>query len=381
MRWRSVGPANMAGRVSDVEGNPQNPREFYVAYATGGVWKTTNSGTTWANITDNANIYSTSEIAIAPSDTNTIWIGTGEEDSRNSMSPGAGVFKSTDGGRTWHFMGLRATNQIGRIVINPTDPNIVYVAALGRVWGSNPERGVYKTTDGGTTWTLVKFVSAKAGAVDIAMDPRDPNHLIASFWERVRGAYFLNSGGPGSGLWQTTDAGATWTQVTNGLPTTTWGRAGLAWSASNGAIVYTIVEADSAPNPESVRAARTRGFVPDTTKRAKLESGMFRSSDGGATWERMNRENDRPFYYSQLRVDPRNPDRIYWVATQARYSNDGGRTLRQIGASIHTDYHALWIDPTNTDHFILGMDGGLGQTWDRGRTYDAMQQVAVGQFY
>jgi len=205
-RWRSIGPANMAGRVTDVEGVAGNSKIFYVATATGGIWKTINAGTTFFPIFDKEKVISMGDIAIAPSDPNILYAGTGEEDSRNSISPGGGVYKSTDAGRTWKLVGLEATQQIGRIVIDPTDPNIVYVAALGHAWNSNPERGLYKTTDGGATWKLSKFISDKAGFVDIAMDAKDHNTLYATSWERVRGPYFLKSGGPGSGLWKTTDA-------------------------------------------------------------------------------------------------------------------------------------------------------------------------------
>lgn len=376
--WRSVGPANMSGRVSDVEANHLNPKVIYAAFATGGIWKTVNAGTTWTPVFDRTGVHSTSELAIAPSDTSVIWVGTGEEDSRNSISPGEGVFKSTDAGRTWTPMGLRETSHIGRIVIHPTNPDIVFVAALGRAWGPNRERGLYKTTDGGRTWRLVQFVSEHAGFVEVAIDPRDPNIVWATSWERQRGPYFLRSGGPGSGLWKSTDGGETFARVTgNGLPTTTLGRIGLAIAPSNGQYIYALFEADSSPNPASLR----RGFVPDSTRRQRLESGLFRSTDGGASWERMNRDNNRPFYYSHLKVDPSNPDRVYWLSTQIRFSNDGGRTWRTVGAGIHVDYHAIWINPGDPEHYIVGQDGGLAQTFDRGRTYDAILQMAVGQFY
>ncbi len=382
LRWRSIGPANMSGRVSGVTANPLNPKVIYVAFATGGVWKSVNAGTTWEPVFDRTGVHAASEVAVAPSDTNTVWVGTGEEDSRNSISPGNGVYKSTDGGRTWTNMGLRETQHIGRVVIHPTNPNVVWVAALGHAWGPNPDRGIYKTTDGGTTWRKVKFVSDRAGFVDLAIDPSNPDVLYATSWQRYRTAYSLQSGGPGSGLWKSSDGGETWVAVTgNGLPTTTWGRAGVAVAPSASNTVYVLVEADSAPNPESVRAARQRGFVPDTTRRAQLQSGLFRSTDGGRTWSRMNAENNRPFYYSQVRVDPRNPDRVYWLSTNARYSNDAGRTYRTVGSAIHVDFHAMWIDPNDPDHYLVGQDGGLAQTFDRGRTYDAILQMAVGQFY
>src|SRR5438552_9309550 len=248
-RWRSIGPANMGGRVTDVEGVPGNPKIFYVATATGGNWKTINAGTMFFPLFDKEKVISMGDIALAPSNADIIYAGTGEEDSRNSISPGGGVYKSTGAGRTWKLMGLEATQQIGRIVVDPTDPNIVYVSGLGHAWNSNPERGLYKTTDGGAHWTLSKFVSDKAGFVDIAMDPTDHNTLYASSWERVRGPYFLNSGRPGSGLWKTSDAGATWTEIKgNGFPTTMKGRIGLAISQSSPKTVYAWVEADTLPH-------------------------------------------------------------------------------------------------------------------------------------
>jgi photosystem II stability/assembly factor-like uncharacterized protein len=219
MRWRSLGPANMMGRVTDVEGVPSPSRTFYVAAAAGGIWKTTNAGTTFKPIFDVGRVISMGDLAIAPSDPSVIYAGTGEEDSRNSISPGGGVYKSTDAGETWTFVGLKETQAVGRILVHPTDPNTVWVAAVGAIWNSNPERGLYKSTNGGENWRLVKFISDKAGFVDLAMDPRNPNVLWASSWERQRGPYYLQSGGPGSGLWKSTDGGESWTAVKgNGLP-------------------------------------------------------------------------------------------------------------------------------------------------------------------
>ena len=377
----------MAGRVTDVEAVPGNPKVFYVATATGGIWKTINAGTMFFPVFDRERIISMGDIALAPSNPDIIYAGTGEEDSRNSISPGGGVYKSTDGGRTWTFVGLEATQQIGRIVVDPTDPNVVYVAALGHAWNSNPERGLYKSTDGGASWKLVKFVSDKAGFVDVAMDPKDHNTLYASSWERVRGPYFLRSGGPGSGLWKSTDAGATWREIRGGgFPETTKGRIGIAVSPSNPQIVYTWVEADTLPR----RLAR--GEKPDTSKRQKTMSGIYRSTDGGATWTMTYRNEPpgqgggglgdaRPFYYSQIRVDPRNPDRIYWMSSVFRISEDGGKTYRRGALGVHTDWHAMWIDPGDPEHYILGDDGGIAVTYDRGGTYDFINTFAIGQFY
>ncbi|MFI5280653.1 MAG: WD40/YVTN/BNR-like repeat-containing protein, partial [Gemmatimonadales bacterium] len=366
LRWRSIGPVNMAGRITDVEGDPHNPKVFYVAGATGGIWKTINAGTTFIPLWNHEPISSMGDLALSPSDPKTIWAGTGEEDSRNSVSPGYGIYKSTDGGVTWNSMGLEKTQHIGRIVVHPTNPNIVYVAALGALWGSNPERGLYKTTDGGKTWELSKFISDKAGFVDVAMDPRDPNTLYAASWERVRGPYYLKSGGPGSALWKTTDAGKTWREVKGGgFPETPKGRICIAVSASNPNIVYAMVEADS-----------VRGQKPQ-----RLLSGLYRSNDAGKTWKWISTTNNRPFYFSQIRVDPKNPERIYRMAVDMQFSDDGGYSWRPGMVGQHEDYHAMWIDPNDPEHFIIGGDAGIFQTWDKGGNYDAINNMAMGQFY
>src|SRR5215203_2788778 len=258
-RWRSIGPANMGGRVTDIEVDPRNSKVFYVATAAGGIWKTVNNGTMFFPLFDKERVISMGDLAIAPSNGDILYAGTGEEDSRNSMSPGGGVYKSVDAGKTWKLTGLEKTQSIGRIVVDPRDPNIVYVAALGHTWGANPERGLYKSTDGGATWRLVKFISNKAGFVDLAMDPSDNKVLWASSWERVRGPYFLNSGGPGSGLWKSTDAGETWAEIKGGgFPETMKGRIGLSIAASNPKIVYAWVEADT------MKKALAKGEKPDT---------------------------------------------------------------------------------------------------------------------
>ncbi|HEY5087574.1 MAG TPA: hypothetical protein VII66_09480, partial [Gemmatimonadaceae bacterium] len=372
-KWRNIGPANMGGRVTSIVGIPSPSRTFYVATAASGIWKTTNAGTSFEPVFEHEPVSSMGELAIAPSDTNVIYAGTGEEDSRNSISPGGGMYKSTNGGHSWTYVGLRETQQIGRIVVNPTDPSIVYVAALGHAWGPNKERGLYKTTDGGATWKLSKFISDKAGFVDVAMDPSDPNTLYAASWERLRGPYFLTSGGRGSGLWKTTDAGATWTEIKGGgFPTTMKGRIGLAISPSNPKTVYALVEADSLPNPVKNKSPKGR---------QKLQNGLYRTNDAGATWTKMNDHDERPFYYSEVRVDPKNPDRVYWSSTPVNFSDDGGKTVRNATIGIHVDHHAMWIDPNDGAHFIVGDDGGISQTWDRGGNYDFINTFAIGQFY
>jgi len=360
-RWRQIGPANMAGRVTDVEGIPSPSKTFYVAAAAGGIWKTTNNGTTFRPLFTSERIVSLGDIAIAPSDTMQIWAGTGEEDSRNSISPGGGIYKSTDGGLNWELKGLEETEVISRIVVHPTNPDRIWVAALGHIWDSNPERGLYRTDDGGDSWELVKFVSDKAGFVDLAIHPTDPNVLFASSWERVRGPYFLQSGGPGSALWKSTDGGDSWTEIGGpGWPTGEFGRIGVAISMSDPKIMYANVEAeayegDSAPN------------------------GLYRSNDGGMSWEKMNNTNSRPFYYSQVRVHPTNPDRVYWSTVNV--SNDGGRTVGSAAQGIHVDHHAMWMDPNDPERMIVGNDGGIGITFDQGGNYVFPNIMALGQFY
>ena len=272
-----------------MEGIPSPSHTFYVATATGGIWKTTNAGTTFSPIFDNERVISMGDIAIAPSDTNQIWAGTGESNVRNSVSPGGGVYKSTNGGASWTLMGLERTQHIGRIVVHPTNPNIVFVAALGHLWEANPDRGLYKTSDGGRTWRRVKFVDDSTGFVDVIMDPRAPNIILAASWQVRRSAYDFASGGKGSGLWKSVDGGESWTEVRGGgFPTTTKGRIGLAIAPSDSRVVYASVEADSLRN-----GAQSRGSL----------SGLYRSADGGQTWTRTSDVNTRPFYFSQVAVD------------------------------------------------------------------------------
>jgi photosystem II stability/assembly factor-like uncharacterized protein len=372
LRWRSIGPANMAGRIVDVEGIPSPSKTFYVSTAAGGVLKTTNNGTTFRAVFDTGRVASGGDLAIAPSDTNTVYWGTGEPNSRNSISPGGGIYKTTDGGRSWKFLGLAETRHIGRVQVHPRDPNTVWVAALGHAWGPNKERGVYKSTDGGTTWRQVKYIDEKTGFIDLQLDPRDPNVIWASSYQRVRGPYFLNSGGPGSALWKSTDGGETWTEVKGGgLPETTKGRIEIAIAQSNPDVMYLMVEADTAANPRP-----QRGTAP-----ARRPSGLYRSADGGKTWEYRNPENVRPFYYSQVRVDPTDPDRVYWSSTPVKFSSDGGKTAGNTTQGLHVDHHAMWIDPKDPQRIIVGNDGGVGVSMDRGGNWIFPNTFPLGQFY
>ncbi len=372
MRWRAVGPANMGGRIADVEGIPSPSKTFYVAAAGGGIWKSTNAGTTFKPIFENQRCMSMGDIAIAPSDTNTVYVGTGEQNSRNSISPGCGVFKSTDGGKTWASLGLAETEHIGRLQVHPRDPNTVYMAVLGSAWKASKARGLYKTTDGGKTWSVIKFISERAGFIDVQLDPTNPDIVWASSYERMRGPYFLQSGGPGSALWKSTDAGATFTKVSGGgFPASNLGRIEIAIARSNPRMMYTMVEADTLPNA-----------VKDATRKPQTKlSGLYRSEDGGTTWARTNNDNVRPFYYSQVRVDPKNADRVYWSSTPVKVSDDGGKTARDATVGIHVDHHAMWIDPNDPEHIIVGNDGGVSQSWDRGGSYDVMNMINIGQFY
>lgn len=371
MRWRTVGPANFMGRLSDVVGIPSPSKTLFVAAAGGGIWKTTNNGTTWRPVFDDKRVISMGMLAIAPSDTQQVWAGTGEPNSRNSIEPGGGIYKSTDGGITWTLKGLEKTEAIGRIVVHPTNPNIVFVAALGATWRSNAERGIYRTTDGGNTWQMVKHVSDKAGFVDVAINSKDPNILFASSWERYRTPYSLFSGGPGSALWKSTDGGTTWTEVKGGgWPDGVKGRIGLDINKSNPNIVYALLEGTGLD-------AKGK-FEPERSPR---DNGLWRSTDGGATWTKMNSINVRPFYYSQVRSDPKNADRVYFSSTQLQVSDDGGKTSRNAAQDVHVDDHGLWIDPNDTERWAIANDGGIAITFDKGGNFNQMQNLPIAQFY
>jgi photosystem II stability/assembly factor-like uncharacterized protein len=370
MRWLSVGPAHFEGRIADITGIPFPSPTTFLAPVAGGVWKSTNGGVTFRPTFDDKPVVSMGALAVAPSDTMQVWAGTGEQNSRNSIEPGYGVYKSTDGGITWRLMGLEKTQHIGRIVVHPRNPNIVYVAALGAAWKTNPERGLYKTEDGGQTWKLSKFISDRAGFVDVELDPSNPDIVWATSWERIRGPYYLKSGGPGSALWKSTDAGATWTEVKgNGWPETQKGRINVALFPGDGKIAYAIVEADSLPN--------TRTGQPPQ----QLKNGMYKTTDGGANWEKMHDANTRPFYYSMMNVHPRNPNRVWFSSTPMLVSNDGGRTAFEALRDVHIDTHALWIDPGDPEHMAVGNDGGVYITWDGGGAWDFGEYFPIGQFY
>jgi photosystem II stability/assembly factor-like uncharacterized protein len=382
--WRSVGPAGAGGRVVDISVAGDSPQKIYIATGGGGVWKTSSQGTTWEPIFEHESVGAIGAVAADPSNPDTIWVGTGEANPRNSVSWGDGVYKSTDGGKSWKHLGLKDSQHIGRIRIDPRNPDVVYVAVLGHLWGPNAERGVFKTTDGGLTWTHSLTINSDTGAVDLAMDPHDSNTLYAAAYEVRRdgfpGGDPGKQWGPGSGIYKTTDGGRNWKKLSNGLPRGDLGRIGLAVAATNPAVIYAVVQTPTtAPvNPNAEEGAPP---PPPTGPRTMRDGGVFRSDDRGETWRWVNSVNNRPFYYSQVRVDPANENHVYVLGGNNSESDDGGVTFRNITENIHVDHHALWIDPRNSRHMIDGNDGGVYMTWDGGHSWDFQNQMALSQMY
>lgn len=478
LQWRAIGPASVGGRIVDLAVAENDPVTFYIATASGGVFKTTNSGTTFAPVFEKQATASIGDMAVAPSNPDIIWVGTGEHNARNSVSWGDGVYKSTDGGKSWQNMGLRQSFQIGRIAIHPTNPDIVYVGALGRLWGPNEERGLYQTTDGGKSWAKILHVDDKTGCVEVQMHPTDPATLLVAMYERQRDIYCVGDPakrwGPGSGLYKTTDGGKHWNKLSKGLPTRPMGRIGVAYHRKNPKIVFAIIETDKiGEGPASAHAGISGGSgareaviqqviekgpaakagvkvgdivqqlggkpvktyeelvlairdykpgdkVKLVVKRGEemkeLElvfatrdaggkpfgvqlggqaanadkqqgkdgfetGGVFRSEDGGDTWQRVNSLNPRPFYYSQIQVDPSDDRFVYVLGIQFHYSADGGKTFQTAANRVHPDHHALWIDPRDGRHLRLGCDGGFYVSHDRGRTWDFHDVMDIAQFY
>src|ERR1700751_5379908 len=359
LEFREIGPAVMGGRIDDFAVVELNPNIVYVGVASGGVWKTTNNGTTWEPVFDKENVSTIGDIAIAPSDPSVIWVGSGEPNNRQSSSWGDGIYKSTDAGKTWKNMGLAETHHIGRVVVNPKNPDVVYAATLGHLWGPNPERGVYKTSDGGKTWSQVLKISNDTGVSDIAMDSESPDTLYAAAYTRRRTPFGYNGGGMESAIYKTTDGGASWKKLTKGLPYENGGetgRIGLDVYRKDPNIVYALVQHE--------------------------KGGIYRSEDKGETWKKMGETNPRPSYYSQVRIDPNNDLRIWVLGAAMYFSEDGGKTFstRRV-QKIHGDFHALWIDPADSKHIITGSDGGIHWSYDNGKTWDFLNNIAIGQFY
>ena len=356
---RGIGPAVTSGRITDIAVHPADPGTWFVAVASGGVWKTTNAGTTWTPVFDKEGSFSIGCVSIDLRDPLTVWVGSGENNSQRSVSYGDGVYKSIDGGKSWTNMGLKDSEHIGQIAVNPRDGAIVYVAAQGPLWRGGGDRGLYKTTDGGKTWERVLNVDEYTGVNEVVMDPRDPDVLYASSYQRQRQVWTLIDGGPGSAVWKSRDGGKTWKKLENGLPKEDKGRIGLALSPVNPDVVYAIVEA------------------------ADKGAGFYRSTDGGGSWEKMSDHvAGSPQYYNELIADPQVEARVYSMDTWMMVTDDGGRNFRRVGEKAkHVDNHALWIDPARTRHMLAGCDGGLYQTFDRGATWQFVANLPVTQFY
>jgi len=359
--WRYVGPAIAGGRISDVEVVPDDPSHWFIGAASGGVFESRNRGITWKPIFDDAPNLSIGDIALAPSDPLEMWIGTGEANNRNSSPWGAGVFHSSDGGKTWVFKGLGETRHIGKVIVHPTDPKTVWVAAVGHLWGPNSERGVYKTTDKGDTWTKSLYLDSSTGVIDIALHPSDPSVLYAATYTRRRRAWGFLGGGPNGGIYRSLDGGESWSRMTDGLPEGDIGRIGFEVWPRDPNVVVAIVEAE--------------------------DGGVFRSGDRGESWEKINSLNPRPMYYSQIRLDPNDQDRIYVLGTNLHRSVDGGDTFEvmpmelEYNTGVHVDHHDLWIDPSDSRHMVLGNDGGLYYTYDAGDNWQFTGNLPIQQLY
>ncbi|MBX7055592.1 MAG: hypothetical protein K1X36_11595 [Pyrinomonadaceae bacterium] len=358
LRFRSIGPAVTSGRVIGFAVDPNDRTKYFVAVASGGVWKTVNAGTTWTPVFENEGAFSIGAVALDPKNPATVWVGTGERNSQRSVGYGDGVYRSDDGGKSWRNVGLKTSEHIGRIAIDPRDSNVVFVAAQGPLWSAGGERGLYKTTDGGKTWKAVISISENTGVTDVVIDPVNPDTMYAATWQRRRHFYTLINGGPESAVYRSIDGGNTWTKLRSGLPPGDLGRIGLSISPANTNVVYATVEAS--------------GNL----------SGIFCSNDRGATWERTSPSIAQGMYYGQIVADPKNVDRIYIPNVVLQVSDDAGRTQRALGERLkHVDNHAIWVDPGNTDYILVGCDGGVYESFDRGANWNFKANLPVGQFY
>ena len=449
---RCVGPTTMGGRIADISVYEKNPRIFYVAASEGGIWKTENDGITFTPEFQKQDIASMGSVCVSQQDPNLVWVGTGEPASRNSVGWGAGVYKSTDGGATWTKMGLDKTMYVSRIVIDPKDNNTVYVGGLGNLWAPSEDRGLYKTTDGGKTWKKILYVDDKTGIGDLVMDPSNHNTLVCASWQRHRMSYDFVNGGPGGAIWKSTDGGNHWKKITKGLPPGPFGRIGLNFFRKDPKIMVATVEYRMPDDPSlkaeqeayDAEVAEERGMHPgydgdngleereladqdkgttqdkaaapqqkapqpelqnkndkakedtDAAKKKEAEQakngkvkvqpepprgGTYISHDKGETWTFMNSLNPRPFYFSIPRYDPNDVNRIYVPGVSLSYSEDGGKTFRVMHETVHVDHHAMWIDPSDSNHMMVGEDGGVGVTYDRGKNWRMLNNLPIGQFY
>jgi len=362
VKARSIGPAGMSGRITSIDVDLSNDHRIIAGAASGGVWLSESGGIDWKPIFDDAPLQAIGSVKINQSNPSEIWVGTGEGNPRNSLNQGGGIYKTIDGGKSWKLMGLEKTKSIHRIIIHKDDPQTVYAGASGSTWGKNKERGVYRTRDGGKTWKNILYVNDGVGVADMVADPTNPNKMLVAMWEHGRKPWTFNSGGPGSGLYLTYDGGDTWKKITakDGLPKGDLGRIGIAIAPSKPNVIYALVE-------------------------AKV-NGLYKSTDGGEKWSLVSTKNigNRPFYYSELYVDPLNENRIWNVFTYVSRSEDGGKTFKTLldyGKGVHPDHHAFWIHPTNPNYMIDGNDGGLNISRDRGENWRFVTNIPVGQFY
>ncbi len=366
--WRSIGPAIMGGRISDLCFKPGEPKTVYVGYATGGLWVTENMGTTFRPLFDDQETCSIGAVVCCGEEGKTVWLGTGEGNGRNSSSWGNGVYRSDDAGKTWKHLGLEDSHDIPRMAVHPTNSDICFVAALGHLWGENQMRGLYRTTDGGASWQQMLGIDPRTGCCDVAIDPNDPNTIYAAMYMRRRTAYSFESGGPEGGIYKSTDGGETWRKLAGGLPKQT-GRIGLDLLHKNPQHLMAVVESTETGG-NSIRDDRMRG------------GGVFVSTDGGENWDRRSIRSPRAFYFSKIKMDPNNPERVYLLGWTTEISDDGGRTFRESTTNLlHADHHAILINPNDSDHILIGTDGGLSQSFDKGKTWDFLNTMATGQFY
>ena len=386
--FRAVGPARQNGRILHVAVNERNPYIFYIAPSTGGIWKTSNNGTTFESILPGQSMVSVGHMALAPSNPDIIWVGSGDAASGRIPLRGFGVWKSVDSGKTWTHMGLTETRHIGRVAVHPKDPNTVYVAAVGYHFSFNPERALYKTTDGGKTWTKSLFVSDKVGVVDVVINPKNPDIVYAATYDKQRIPWNFDEGGPETAIYRSKDGGRNWQRLSGGLPTGKLARVGLAIYPKNPGIIYAIIDnqnkraltPDEAKQPSAMRQG---------AKERPIGGEVYRSDDGGDTWAKMNSARDSVGggkWYGWIYVDPNNDKTIYVPSTSFNRSLDGGKTWgksgpENIARSFHVDYHAFWVDPANSDHLILGSDGGLAVSWDFGKTWDVFDHLPLAQYY
>mgnify|MGYP001212033983 CR=1 FL=1 len=360
MMPRSIGPAGMSGRITAIDGVADDPNVLWVGTATGGVWKSTNGGTTWAPVFDDKRVSGIGAVAIDPSRPDWVWIGTGEGNPRNSAGVGAGIFKTQDNGETWQYLGLPESERIHRIIVHPDNSDVVWVGVMGPAWSDGEVRGVYKTEDGGSTWRRVLWVNQRTGISDLIIDPSDPSRLYAGMWEFRREPWFMTPGGPGSGLYASRDGGETWTRYSemDGMPSGELGRIGLSIAPSNPSVVYALVEAET--------------------------SALLKSSDAGQSWTTVNTDPDvanRPFYYTDIFVDPDDELRIYNLNSRLWISEDGGGSFERAEVDVHSDLHAMWVDPTDARHLLVGTDGGVWESRDKAKTWTPFDNLPVGQFY